>query len=284
MGGYILWNNLADTATLSTTTSGTMLRPLTDLQIPRAKGLCRGPANGGSVAPATLTIRADLGSIQSIHGIALIGLNAVTYCSMAYQLSNTGFGLSDQGDGGAEWYTEYGNETGQSLFSFLPKTTEAQYVHIEIAVHGRPSGQRYVDVRRLLISNGTVFESGFDREWGILPVDPTLDVQTDAGGVFTTEHVPYREMQFAVTGRTNVEMKSGLILPPDYSHNLSYTMQKAGKRKELIVTPRTYSGFGDTFNNSLYCRFSEWSPIMHVGGNFYSCDSLRVKEIPHPPL
>jgi hypothetical protein len=169
------------------------------------------------------------------------------------------------------------------IFLPFPEAVSVRYVEINLYVFGRPSGQRYADLRRVMVLNGGAFANGFDRDWSIQTSDPSNDLQTDAGGVFITEHTGFREIQFAMTGRSIEEMKRNYIAT-NGTDSLQRVFDMAGRRKEMIISPRIFVSDVDAFQNSLYCRLSEWSQIQHVGGNYFSCDSIRAKEIPHPPL
>lgn len=289
MPAYLSWVNHADTATLSTTTSGTMLRPLTELQIPWAKGLCRGPVNG-SGGTATLVIRAYWAGGAPLQMVGLVGLNSAV-ASATLKMSYTAFGSTDI-------YTETSlfdpgtfGETdplGAAIWFPMPALTGyiTKYLEITISVYSLPSGQEHVDVRRLIAMSGGGSLLGFDRGWSIYPEDTSEDTQTPRGGVFISEEQTSRIMQFAMTGRSSAEMREYIhgvypLIPHD---SLERVLVACGKRKEVVVCPRYYDQDTDRYRNTIYGRLQSWSPISHESGNLYGCEQIVVKEIPYPPL
>ena len=125
---------------------------------------------------------------------------------------------------------------------------------------------------------------GFDSGWSIFRDNPTIDTQTDQGGVFITEKEESRVLRFSMSGRSEAEMKTAIRSEAAGYDNLELVLAKAGKRKEVVACPRYYTDDARKHKNTLYGRITEWSPIVHDGGDYYSCDGITVKEIPHPPL
>lgn len=283
MSGYIAWKNLSDTVTLTTPT-GTMLRPLTELQIPFAKGLCRGPDNGGAYTPATLEIRFDMGAIVDIHAIALIGMNAVTYNEGFIALSNVGYGLSDAGAAAFFNLVVDNNDTfAQNAFGFFETGTQAQYITIEINVYGRGLGERYVDLRRLLVMTGGIFPAGFNRNWSTTTIDPSIKNTTPKGGVFVLDNTPYRQITFGIGGMSKAEAKTNYVASFS-KDSMERCLQQAGKRKEVLITPRNYVSVEEQAQNSFYATLDDWTPIVHAGGDNYDIETITATEIPAPPL
>lgn len=287
-----MWTNHADTATLSTTTSGSMLRPLTQLQVPWLGGLCRGPANGGGhTVPAELTIRADLGSAKLIHLIGLVGLNApnppIAYnesqASMVVSLSNVSPGGSELGGGSAAWVISDGDEFGQSLWVLLETPVSARYVEVYVNVFGRASGERYVDARRLLIMAGSTQADGFNTEWDANSVDMSVSEVTPRGGVFVSEQGGYRTMRASLSGMTLAEAKTNRLDNHD-TDSLSRFISSAGRKTEVVISPRYTTDPSESFQNTIYGRLVDWSPIKHTGGDTYACDSIVIHETPYPAL
>lgn len=284
MGAVLGYVNHADTATLSTTTSGSMLRPLTELQVKWARGLCRGPANGDDMAPATLVIRADLGSSKVIHAIACIGLNGVISCGMTVALSTSSFGATDAGSVGASWgFNHIDEDFGQGLF-VVPQSGhwQARYIEITINVVGRPSGQRYVDVRRLLIMAGGYLSDGVDFDWSMKPIDLSESSVTPRGGVFAIEAGKFRELSFSVSGMTLDEAQNNNITD-DNADSLTRALAR-GTAREMLVILRYTDVDQEMANGAIYGRLVDWSPIVHTGGDTYACNSITVHETPHPAL
>lgn len=293
MPAYLSWYNHADDITLSTTTSGTMLRPLTELQVPFAKGLCRGPANGGASTPATLVIRGYWPNGINPHIIGLVGLNG-TPAEATLKMSYTSAGGSELYND-TQAYTPFltgsADPLGAAIYfplevdrdTFMPTQGTVKYIEITINVYDLPSGSRHVDLRRLLIMSGGGSTLGFDRGWSIFTDDTSKDTQTPRGGVYITEEQSSRVMRFSMTGRSKVELRDA-VRGFYYYDCLERVLTMAGKRKEVIACPRRYTNQTDVFKNTIYGRITEWGPIVHDGGNIYSCDGITVKEIPHPPL
>lgn len=285
MPGYILGTNLSDAVTITKTTSGTMLLPLTGMQTKWAKGLTRGPANGTAFAAATLTIRLDFGASELIHGIAALGLNGVDGSTMQVKLSTVAAGGYEVASSNNVWQPTGSNDTlGQNIFWFPPGNyVFARYLELGFTVEGRPSGERYVDIRRLLVMRGCVLPYGFDAGWSINAIDQSTEILTPQGGVFVNEEGVYRQMAFSLTGLDEDEAKKN-----NNSYNntdsLERVLQNYGKRKEVIVSPRHFATDRDQTENTVYGRLAEWSPIRHRSGVYYDCESITVNEVWTPPL
>lgn len=284
MAAIIAWQDQVKDATL-TTTSGTMLRPLDEVKKPWARGLARGPANGGSFTPATLVIRADLGSEKVIHTIGGCGLNAVSIAQMNVKVG-TSPGASDILTGTGYWEAAFGEEFGQAMFWHSPAVLYARYVEVEFQVYGRPAGQRYVDLRRLIIMAGHRNLVGWDRNWAIRTVDNSDGIMTKRGGVFIDEQSRYRELRFGFSSLSLGEAKTDRLYLFGGSSNLQETIANAGRRLEVVCCPRYYSDptTPDLSANTIYGRLVDWDPIQHVGGDRYACNSITVHETPYPPL
>lgn len=289
MGGYLLTHNYADAATLSTTTSGSMLRPLTELQVKRARGLCRGPVNNSGGA-AVLTIRADLGAAYPVCCVGLVGLNAVTMIQGFITLSATGAGNSEIANASILWDDSWETPYGQSVWYFHGDGATAshalvRYVQISLEVYGRDIAERYVEARRLLIMGGMLDSDGWDFDWSVLPNDMSTTETTPKGGVFVAEEAGYRVARFGLSGMTKAMAKTNL-LDSNGTDSLQRSLQLAGRHREVVVCPRYYDDSADPemFYNTLYAQLGDWSPIAHTGGDTYACDSITANEIPHPPL
>lgn len=287
MPAYLSWVNHADTATLSTTTSGTMLRPLSQLQVPWAKGLCRGPVNG-SGGTATLVIRCYWANGVGIHHVGIVGLNNASVAA-TLRMSYTAFGNIDVYTESSQFVPFLSGSTdplGSAIWFPMPSLTASyttKYLEISIEAYDLPSGQEHVDVRRLLVMSGGGSVLGFDRGWSIYTEDTSKDTQTPRGGVFIEEEQSSRIIQFAMTGRSSGEMRE--YVHGFYPHDsLERVLTACGKRKEIVVCPRYYPTYTDRYRNTIYGRLQSWSPIVHDSGSLYSCEQVIAKEIPHPPL
>lgn len=285
MPSYLSWVNYADTATLSTT-SGTMQRPLTELQVPWAKGLARGPESGTSTA--YLKIRADLGAGgANIHQIGIVGLQPYATTALL-RASMTAFGNIEVWTQTESYVPSlFGSDApiGAAIWFQAPTLAgyTMRYVEIEIEVYSCPVSFRHVDVRRLLIVAGGGSDYGFDRGWSLFSDDTSEDVQTARGGVFISQEQVTRVMAVSMTGRKKVEMRDAVRGFYNYDC-LERVLVSCGKRKEIVVAPRFYSTQFDAVRHIIYGRLQSWSPIVHESGDRYSCDNITVKEIPYPPL
>jgi len=284
MGAVVGYVNHADAATLSTTTSGSMLRPLSELKLPWARGLCRGPANGTDSQPAQLVIRADLGGLKRIHMIGVVGLNAVSKVEGVVRLSGISAGGSEVAQIDLLWSAGWGEQSGQAVWAMTDPSSivEARHVQIELDVFGRPSGERYVDARRLLIMEGTRIAAGWDSDWSIQQVDLSASSVTPRGGVFVDEQGAYRIMNFGVSGMTRAE--AWIDDPARYA--LNSLLSTARGRHEVVACPRYYDDptEQDLFRYTVYGRLASWSPIQHTKGDTYACESIQIAETPYPPL
>lgn len=278
MGAILAIGNLADSATLSTT-SGTMLRSLDNLKTAWARGLARGPANGTGSVPAELTIRVDLGSGKQFSAIGLIGLNdAVASGSLKFSL--TGAGNQEVGTGTLDNDGLNGQTHGNSLWYVNSGLITARYIEIYVQVFDLPAGLRHVDARRLFIAtaSGTaattvLLSDGVDFNWSLTNIDNSAAQITPRGGVFVTTGGTYRELRFSVTGMTAQE-----------ASDLRTWLAAARRTTECVVALREEDTDAEQSDRTIYGRLVEWSPIAHTGGDTYACDSIVVHETPYPAL
>lgn len=266
-----------------------MLRPLTQLQVKRARGLMRGPVNNSGGA-AVLVIRADLGAAYPVACVGLVGLNAVTSIQGSIYLSATGAGNSELASASILWDDSWETPYGQSVWYFHGNGTAgahvlARYVQINLEVYGRDIAERYVEARRLLIMGGMLDSDGWDFDWSVLPNDMSTTETTPKGGVFVAEEAGYRVARFGLSGMTKAMAKTNLI-DSNSTDSLQRSLQLAGRHREVVVCPRYYDDSTDPemFYNTLYAQLQDWSPIVHTGGDTYACSSITANEIPHPPL
>lgn len=277
MGARFARVNLADTATL-TTTSGTMLRALTELQKPWARGLARGPENGSGISPATLVIRADLGTSYQLSFVGLVGLNdAAATADLAF--SNVSAGASDAGTGSASNSGTNGTTHGNALW-WRDSLVTARYVEISVSVFGLPSGFRHVDARRLLIMRATdegthyvQLSDGVDFDWSVETVDLSSSTTTARGGIFVSSQGSYRRVTYGVTGMTAAEAAS-----------LGRWLSLCRGKEEVAISLRDYGEVDQQSDETIYGRLLEWSPIQHTGGDTYACERIVVQEVPYPAL
>lgn len=280
MGATLAIVNLADSATLSTT-SGTMLRPLSQLQVPWARGLARGPSNYVSDS-TSLVIRADLGSTKNVSAVGIVGLNNSTEAQTgALVMSTSALGSSDVGSYVMQNDALNGATHGNSLWYVAQKSF--RYLQIEVEIAYLPSGQRYIDARRLLImSNGAAtgldattvtLSDGVDFDWSLTHVDLSTAEETPRGGVFTSPQGTYRRLQFSVSGMTATEAES-----------LRLWIAAARRTVECVVSLRDEDTAILQSNRTIYGRLVDWSPIVHSGGDYYACESIVVHETPYPAL
>lgn len=278
MGATLAIVNLADSATL-TTTSGTMLRPLSQLQVAWARGLARGPANGTGSVPAELTIRVDLGSAKQWSAIGLIGLNSAV-ASGSLKFSSTAAGNQEVGTGTLENDGLNGGTHGNSLWYVNSSLVTCRYIEIYVQVFSLPAGLRHVDARRLFIASAdgsasttTVLSDGVDFDWSLTHIDLSTAEETPRGGVFTSPQGTYRRLVFGVSGMT-----------ADEAEDLRTWIAAARRTTECVVTLREEDTDVLQSNRTIYGRLVDWSPIEHTGGDTYACDSIVVHETPYPAL
>lgn len=275
MGATLAIVNLADSATLSTT-SGTMLLPLTQLQVPWARGLARGPVNYSS-GQTSLVIRADLGTSQPFSCIGLVGMNDVV-CNFSAKFSATAFDSTDAGTGSAVNDGLNGDTHGNALWYIGDHT--ARYVQLRVTATGLADGFRHVDARRLLIMQNSVsatdtvaLSDGVDFDWSLTHIDQSTAQVTPRGGVFVDTQGTFRELQFGVSGMSATEAAS-----------LQAWIAAARKTTECVVSLRDEGAVALQSNRTIYGRLVSWSPIEHQGGDYYKCDSITVHETPYPAL
>lgn len=277
MGATLAISNLADSATL-TTTSGTMLRALSQMQIAWARGLARGPSNY-SAGATTLTLRIDLGSAKQWSALGLIGVNAA-YSGGSASFSNTAFGNTDRGTASLENLLAGGNSHGNSLWYVNSTFVTCRYIQIYIEVFNLPSGLQHVDIRRLFVASAdgsasttAVFSDGVDFDWSLTHVDLSSVDVTPRGGVFTSPQGTYRELRFGISGMTAAE-----------ALNLRTWIATARRTTECVISMRDDTTADAQAKNTIYGRLVDWAPIQHDGGDYYSCDSITVHETPYPAL
>lgn len=277
MGATLAIVNLADSATLSTT-SGTMLLPLTQLQVPWARGLARGPSNY-TAGSTELTIRIDLGSTKQFSAIGLVGLNDAA-ATAALSFSSVSAGGSEVGTDSLENDGLNGDTHGNSLWYVPSAQITCRYIEILVEVYNLPTSYRYVDARRLLImsADGTAsttvsLSDGVDFDWSLTHIDQSTAQVTPRGGVFTDTQGTFRELQFGVSGMTATE-----------ADDLRTWIAAARKTTECVVSLRDEATATLQSNRTIYGRLVSWSPIEHQGGDYYKCDSITVHETPYPAL
>ena len=258
-----------------------MLRPLSQLQVAWARGLCRGPSN--YVADSTsLVIRADLGAAKNVAAIGVFGTNNSTEVQTGVVLmSNTAFGSSEVGSYTMQNDALSGSTHGNALWYIAQKSF--RYVQIEVEIPYLPSGYRYIDARRLLImSDGAStgadattarLSDGVDFDWSLTHVDLSSAQVTPRGGVFVSPQGTYRELRFSVSGMTATE-----------AANLRTWLAAARRTTECVVSLRAEDSAVLQSNRTIYGRLVDWSPIQHTGGDTYACESITVHETPYPAL
>ena len=270
MGAILAIGNLADSATITTTT-GTMLLPLSQLQVAWARGLARGPSNYTSGTTA-LVLRADLGSAKDFVCLGIAGLNDAVAAAPDVRYSNTAFGNTDRGTATMANDGLNGDTHGNSLWTV--GAVYCRYIEIYIEVYALPLGLRYVDARRLLIMQaGCLLSDGVDFDWSLTHIDQSTAQVTPRGGVFTDTQGTFRELQFGVSGMTATE-----------AEDLRTWIAAARKTTEIVVSLRDEDTDTLQSNRTIYGRLVSWSPIEHQGGDYYKCDSITVHETPYPAL
>ena len=255
-----------------------MLRPLTELQLTWARGLCRGPVNGSGVIETELIVRADLGSAKSFSALGVVGLNnAVAGGGLSF--SNTAFGNTDQGTGTMANDGLNGATHGNSLWYVPTAAKSCRYIELRIGAY-LPDGFRHIDARRLLImhEDGTAsttarLSDGVDFNWSLTHVDLSSAQVTPRGGVFVDPQGTYRELRFSVTGMTATE-----------ASDLRTWLAAARRATECVVSLRTENTDVLQSNRTIYGRLVEWAPIVHTGGDTYACENITVNETPYPAL
>lgn len=272
--------NLADSATLSENTTGSMLRALTELQRQWARGLARGPANGTANIPAELTLRADLGTPEYVNIVSLLGLNdAVATGTIA--LSASAFGGTDAGSGTIGNTGSNGQTHGNALtwrgFGLC------RYIEIYLQVFSLPVGLRHVDMRRLWIGKGTTepthyleLSSGVNADWSIETVDLSTASTTPRGGIYASAQGSYRVWRLNVTGMTAAE-----------ASNLRQWLALTRGKQEIVAVLRDYdqgTEYEALSDNTIYGRLAEWGPVQHTGGDTYACEGITIQEVPYPAL
>jgi hypothetical protein len=278
VGAIFSRTNLADTATLTENTSGSMLRPLTELQKAWARGLARGPENGTGSVPAELTLRADLGSSKAINIVGLFGLNdAVTTGEI--RLSATAFGNTDAGTATIGNSGSFGQTHGNA--AVWRGSSTCRYIEIYLQVFSLPAGLRHVDARRLWIGEATTeatnflpLSAGVNFDWSVETNDLSGTSTTPRGGIFVSSQGSYRTWRLGVTGMTLTE-----------ATQLRQWLALTRGKQEIVAVLRDYgNAYEDLSDNTIYGRLAEWAPVQHTGGDTYACESIVIQEVPYPAL
>jgi len=253
-----------------------MLLSLENLKTAWARGLARGPSNY-TAGVTELVIRADLGSSKDISAVGVCGLNdAVADGSIKF--STVSAGASDAGTATIANDGLNGQTHGNSLWYVGAKF--CRYIEITVYVYALPSGQRYVDARRLLImsADGTsattvTLSAGVNFDWSLTNIDTSEAQVTARGGVFVNTQGTYRALQFSVSGMTSTEAEA-----------LRIWLARARRTTECVVSLRTEDTDEMQSNRTIYGRLVDWSPIQHTGGDTYECAGITVHETPYPAL
>lgn len=287
MGAIISHINLADSATITNQT-GTIIRALSQMQTPFLRGLYRSTGSGSGPGLSTVIFDVDLGAAKSISTIGAIGLNADTasggIAQMTVNMSTVSASGTDALNGGEGiWRDEWGVPFGQSCWLHAATTPyAARYIRIRLDV-SRPSGQFYVDCRRLWIGDGLFISEGLDSKWSLSVIDGSPATFTPRGGFFSNHLERRRRLRGALTVREISE----ILGSSDAVLGMINTLAYAGKSKEVVVTPRSNSDGSEMrlrHMQTVYGAFTDWSPSVEIAGNLFSNDSFAVDEIPYPAL
>ena len=135
----------------------------------------------------------------------------------------------------------------------------------------------------LLIMAGGMWADGFDSSWDTSPTDLSVTEDTPRGGTFVSEQGKHREMTISLSGMTLTEALNASRTYNNYD-SLRAVLAGAGTSKEVVVVPRYTTDEEFRYHTAAYGRLTGWGPIRHTGGDTFACDSIKIKETPHPPL
>lgn len=190
----IAYDNLADGAALSASSSAIQMPP-TMLQNPHVTRKWRG---GSSITDYVL---ANLGSLQSLDTIAVLGINAASAQVRVSSVDSSG-AAGDLYDSGVVAV----DQDYVSIIDLLPAAVNGQYVRIDFT---NPDGP-FVEAGRLFIGVRTQFDINFNFGWGRGYMDRSIISKTRGGQTQVYDDVVYRTLDLTF-GFASSNQRYGII-------------------------------------------------------------------------
>lgn len=261
--------------------SGTMSRPLSELQLPWGGGLARGSYSGSAV----LIFRVDLGAVRQICTLGLVGMNGQTSAIFLLGSSAHGNDILDSEYGSVAYSPDWGFPFGAGVWVHPAAGTpwSARHLKVRVDILGGPT---YVDMRRLWVGGGLILPDGVDTGWEVGFEDGSYSERTDEGGVSVDERQRWRKLSAARTLLTEQEaIGGGSGLPPGLFSQLA----TVGRSKEIVAATRARYGTADDdfrlrYFNTVYGQLTNWQPLQSRRGQRFGVGRFEVTEAPMPPL
>lgn len=188
----LAWVNLADAGTITASAQLT-LAPVSRLQNKHVMRKTR--ANEASVS-----YTCDLGSLQSIDTIALMGLSgsspAIRVRISTVDTSGAAGDAYDSGSLAGAWDSDY-----LPFVYLLLAAVIGRYVRIDIS----ENGVAYIESGRLFIGVRQTFEINFKPGWSRVVVDPSVRTVGRSGQTFDDLRDKYRMLELTVEWATEDE-------------------------------------------------------------------------------
>lgn len=184
----IAYDNLADAATI-TASSAEVAAPVSNLQQSHVVRQWIGMGAGSDY------LIADLGSLQSLDSIALIGVDADTGRVRVSSVDSSG-ATGDLYDSGSVAVSA----AYRQIVSLLSAAVSGRYVRIDLT---RTSGDP-VQAGRLFVGLRTQFSINYSFDWGKGWVDPSIRTRTAGGQTQVFDRTAYRtvDVVFGFLSRT----------------------------------------------------------------------------------
>lgn len=283
-GALFSFDNYADSATITSTSSIEPALPLLNLKDRRIALKCR------TVNKLTaFNIRVDFGAFKQIKLISLLGFNMtstgffLSSFSCSITASSTGFGVAP---------FSY-NQPSVGIIDRPPIGMPVNFFH---AVNGGAGAtgrywelnftfgnfDSYYQAGRLWMGDGILIPEGVDNEWAQTIRDPSEITRSRGQQVYANGKAKYRQTSVRLSPVTR-DVMFGEVPPLAISmeRNIQEMLFIAGRTGEVIVIPRI--GDGSNVENQfvnrtgMYGVFSDEPTIRKLAGDNYSVD-LSIEE------
>ncbi len=276
--GAILSNvNYADSADATITeNTGTFLTPLSQLQVPWGRGLCR--AHDGPYPRCIFDV--DLGDVKSIVTLGLKGMQG--HCEVRYQLSAFADFSVMVANTVVEYESAWGFPYGAGCWLHPAGAAwEARYLRVRVDVF-EGIDPSWVDMRRLWVGGGIILSDGVAAGWEVDPaVDGSPTDRSPDGDVYADARARWRRLRAGRTLMTRATAVGGTV------PGLAAAIASIGHSRECVVAVRANDG-GDNdlarFYETVHGQLASWAPLRSQKGDRIGLEHLMVEEVPMEPL
>jgi hypothetical protein len=275
MGAIISTTNFADSATI-TANAGTFSRPLTELQKPWGRGLCRGDFAGMAV----VIYDVDLGATRDIVTCGVVGFQGTG--EVRFFLSQASDFSTTVAEEIVTYNSAWGFRFGPGAWFHSPSATpwQARYVRVRVDVfEGSPT---WVDQRRLWIGGGLILPAGVSAGWSVEMIDGSASERTSDGGVYVDERTRWRRLSAGRARMSEAEAIGSTLVTGLWSE-----LNSVGRSGEIVAAVRANPGTDlhkRRYFQTVYGQLVGWSPLDDARGGAFRLDRFAVEEAPMFPL